>query len=67
MSQTFELVCLECKERVWVGQSAYLYTTHPEISETSAFLHKHYGHTLKFVDSETACDLTLSNEPWRNV
>lgn len=57
MSQTFELICIECNKRQWIGQSKYIYTTSPEIEDTAEFLHLHYGHLLKFVESQEACKL----------
>lgn len=57
MSQTFELVCLECKERQWVGQSNYIYTTRPEIEETAKFCHTHYGHMLKFLETQDVANV----------
>lgn len=45
MSITFDLVCDECKQKFWAGQSNRLYLR----EETLGFLKAHHGHTLRFL------------------
>lgn len=56
MSRTYEIGCVDCARRVWVGQKSaggefYLYTDE-NISVTAAFLMAHRGHELEFLDTE---------------
>ena len=59
MSVTYDILCLDCKEVLWIGQSDYIYTTDPEINAFSKFLHKHEDHVLKFLNDNSSYDLRL--------
>jgi hypothetical protein len=45
MSNTYSIVCDECKVAYWCGQSDYIYCK----EKMAEFLHEHLGHTLRFV------------------
>jgi len=60
MSQTYDLVCMDCDESIWISQSNYhdkdgvnlnLYSGDSEVMEgLRRFLWKHMGHKLWFGD-----------------
>jgi hypothetical protein len=50
MSKTYNLVCVDCKEKIWIGQGGVIYD--PEKYGLDLFLHKHEEHNLMFVDDE---------------
>jgi len=56
MSRTYELICLDCKKRLWVGQGdskrKYLYTTEKHLENLNNFLFSHERHKIKFGDDE---------------
>ncbi len=47
MSVTYHLVCVDCEERIWVGQNDFIYDPHRY--GIDLFLHKHIEHNLMFV------------------
>ena len=53
MSQTFSLICLETKERLWIGQGwgamETLYRTPAHVARLMHFLNTHRDLTLRFV------------------
>jgi hypothetical protein len=53
MSQTFSLVCLECKAWIWVGQGwgsmTAFYTNPARMAQLQRFLNAHLNHTMRFV------------------
>ena len=55
MSQTYSLVCDDCKVEYWCGQSLHIYSK----EKTSDFLHAHQGHCLRFVNN--CKDETIEN------
>ena len=56
MSTTFDIGCLDCKKRLWIGQRDYVYATPEHLSKLSTFLLGHKGHHL-VVASENMEDL----------
>ena len=60
MSRTYEIVCHDCKEHLWIGQSQWtpegrrlrLYTTDERIQHLASFLDRHQFHRLEFGDDE---------------
>jgi hypothetical protein len=57
MSTTFDLVCHDCKQRIWIGQGHYIYKTDDDLTALEAFLFAHRRHKLEFV-SEHDKDLS---------
>lgn len=55
MSTTYSLVCDDCKESHWCGQSNYIY----DIEKTTKFLHNHVGHRIRFVNDLVDDDSTV--------
>ena len=60
MSQTYCLVCLECKEYLWIGQGGYdmrsLYSAKEYIEALKLFFNKHVYHELRFSEDDIVCD-----------
>jgi len=56
MSRTYEIICHDCKQRIWIGQGsgdkAYIYRTEKETKNLSDFLFGHQNHRLEFGDDE---------------
>lgn len=56
MSTTTDLLCVDCSERLWVGQSSHLYSAPEYIEALTEFLFKHKSyyngaqHNIQFVD-----------------
>jgi hypothetical protein len=48
MSVTHQLACVDCREKIWIGQSGYLYGTDHHTKALGEFLHHHRGHNLRF-------------------
>lgn len=51
MSTTYEIACLDCKQRLWAGQRTYTYTAYRDDKgqrHLDRFLHEHIAHTLRF-------------------
>lgn len=46
MSVTYDIVCVDCRASLWIGQSSYLYGAGPERSAQFKFLRGHAGHRL---------------------
>lgn len=46
MSTTYSFVCDDCKEKVWAGQSTFIY----KYDYIANFLHNHIGHNLRFLN-----------------
>ncbi len=69
MSRCYDLCCMECKKRLWVGQAgggrddAYLYANPEHIEALTKFLNDHYAHPLKFT-TDSALD---EEEGWEYV
>jgi hypothetical protein len=57
MSKTYSIVCTQCKESLWIGQSSlgqgYLYTNKEDAEKHWGFLKNHEGHPLVFVNEES--------------
>lgn len=51
MSTTYSFVCDKCKQKVWAGQSTYIY----QYDYIARFLHEHLGHNIRFL-SDHATD-----------
>jgi hypothetical protein len=56
MSRTYEIVCHDCKVRLWVGQGwppkVYMYKTDKALELLESFLFSHQRHKLEFGDDE---------------
>ncbi len=56
MSRTYELICHECQQALWVGQGnpgcEYIYTTPEHLQALKDFLFAHRNHRLEFGDDE---------------
>ena len=52
MSVCYDIVCDECKEKLWIGQSDHIYSASEHITNLALFLHKHIGHNLRFLDED---------------
>lgn len=69
MSRTFDIVCRDCKQGVWIGQTSHgndrgghIYTGEPKTMETLAdFLFAHIGHALVF-DEDQKLQITIDYE-----
>jgi len=46
MSTTFDIGCLDCRKRLWIGQRDYVYSTPEHLQRLSSFLLEHKGHRL---------------------
>ena len=58
MSRTYEVLCIDCKQSLWIGQGwesskRYIYKTNDHLKALEDFLFSHMGHGLVFDDSET--------------
>lgn len=49
MSTTYDLVCLELKLKLWVGQSDYIYSDLECVKNLGRFLHATKGKPLYFI------------------
>lgn len=54
MSQTYNIVCTQCRQHLWVGQRDYIYSTPEHMSNLASFLHAHLNHPLMFVNEESS-------------
>lgn len=57
MSRTYEILCHDCKVRLWIGQGRpetrqYIYKAEPEFTRFEQFLFAHQNHRLEFGDDE---------------
>ncbi len=57
MSRTYDILCVDCKKALWVGQGRkdgikYIYRKEKHLKELEAFLFSHMGHRLIFDDDE---------------
>lgn len=57
MSRTYEILCHDCKVRLWIGQGwpetrQYIYKTDEYITRLEQFLFGHQNHRLEFGDDE---------------
>ena len=48
MSVTYEILCHDCKESLWIGQRDYIYTTPEALAKLNKFLFAHSRHSLTF-------------------
>ncbi|MCP4354414.1 MAG: hypothetical protein GY793_02035 [Proteobacteria bacterium] len=62
MSMTYDIICVDCKKGLWVGQRDYLYNSEQHLDELSKFLHNHKNHHLKFVDENNSDDYKYVGE-----
>jgi hypothetical protein len=46
MSVTFEIGCLDCKKKLWIGQAAYIYNAQEKLDRFATFLLEHREHHL---------------------
>ena len=58
MSRTYDLVCEDCNEGIWVGQKSStgvaFYSGCVEVmSQLGRFMFKHEDHELRFMDGES--------------
>lgn len=60
MSTTYEIVCHDCKEHMWIGQSplcevekGYIYKTDKALDFLQKFLFNHIDHRLQFCNQYT--------------
>lgn len=58
MSRTLSLVCDGCRKSLWVGQESrargwFVYGTEPERIALNRFVNDHFGHAIRFADSES--------------
>ena len=51
MSRTYNIVCDDCGEHLWVGQGSKIYRGE-EMDKFSIFLHDHEGHSLRFLECQ---------------
>lgn len=67
MSTTYDLVCDDCKECIWIGQGYdkighYIYDA--ELESLKDFLYTHKGHKLRYLSeydmTDELCDLGVS-------
>ena len=56
MSRTYEILCHDCKTKLWIGQGsgekAYIYGTDAHRKQLRDFLFGHQNHRLEFGDDE---------------
>ena len=57
MSRTYEIVCHDCREKLWIGQGwpdtrVYIYTDETHLTLLERFLFAHQLHNLRFGDDE---------------
>lgn len=56
MSRTYQLVCHDCKVRLWIGQGnpnrEYIYTTEEALRLLQDFFFGHQRHRIEFGDDE---------------
>ncbi len=57
MSRTYDILCIDCKKALWVGQGRqngqrYIYKAETHLKELEDFLFSHMGHKLIFDDDE---------------
>jgi hypothetical protein len=57
MSRTYEIVCHDCRSRLWIGQGwpdtrVYLYGGDDHFKALEAFLFGHQRHRIEFGDCE---------------
>jgi hypothetical protein len=58
MSRTYEMMCHDCRQTMWIGQgrsAKHLYLYIGSIEKLALYLESHMGHRLEFNDSER-CD-----------
>lgn len=49
MSSTSDIICLECREALWIGQGGIIYCGEEETMKMlNLFLQQHRGHSLTF-------------------
>lgn len=46
MSVTFDIGCLDCKKKLWIGQREYIYSAPDKLQKLAGFLLDHKGHHL---------------------
>jgi len=51
MSKTYNIVCDNCNEHLWVGQGARIYRGET-MDEFAKFLYAHEGHNLRFLECQ---------------
>jgi hypothetical protein len=51
MSRTYNIVCDDCNEHLWVGQGKKIYGGE-EMQEFTKFLYAHEGHKLRFLECQ---------------
>lgn len=57
MSNTFDIVCVKCKEKLWVGQGQTLYFREEHTMEKfKEFLFEHQNHPLMFTEANLTYD-----------
>lgn len=56
MSRTYDIVCHDCKVRLWAGQGnegkEYIYKTDKALVNLETFFYSHERHKIEFGDSE---------------
>jgi hypothetical protein len=66
MSQTYNLICHDCRVALWIGQGTlrpYIYGTDVHRAVQSAFLLGHIGHRLEVnEDQQTDIDYTALDD-----
>lgn len=51
MSRSLNLTCDKCRQRIWIGQSSYLYFGEPETMKAmETFMVAHMFHPLRVID-----------------
>lgn len=75
MSKTYHLVCYDCVEYIWIGQSGYsnsvrkefyLYTASKFMNKLDEFLFQHFGreHHLQLLELNEVPDDFLRSHKW---
>jgi hypothetical protein len=55
MSITYDIICVKCKKKLWIGQAGIIYTGEPKtMKKLRKFLYKHLNHPLIFTDDNTS-------------
>jgi hypothetical protein len=63
MSVTFEIGCLDCRKKLWIGQGRFIYKGDAYITRLEKFLLGHTGHLLMVAD-ENMVALEEFEEMW---
>ena len=65
MSTTYDLICPETNEYIWIGQSDYIYKGKDHIKKLEAFLYAHEGKPLVFVsEHDTEYEECTWHDEW---